>query len=529
MASRRPPRSAPDPYGLLNALLACVDRGRPRADFLKDVARFVLEFAGCDGLELRVRAGEHYYGCTVTARPRRTFTFAAVPGGGVGPIPERATAPRGRRGIAVVPLRAGGALIGRLTLRRTARGFTPADLEHLAELPATLGAALCHEHTQWALRERVKELTCLFGISQAAVGAGSIEEVLARAVAVLPAGWQYPEVCAARITLDGRAFTTAAFGRARQVQRAALCIGAMRRGAVEVAYTEPRPIVHEGPFLKEERSLLDAVAGHLEMIIERALAESERARLQEQLRHADRLVTVGKLAAGAAHELNEPLGAILGFAQLSLRFAGVPPQVRHDLDRIMRAALHGREVVKQLMLFARQTSPQLVPVDLNLIVNEAVEMLRPHWAGSRIVVRRRFGRRLPRVVADAGQLRQVVVNLAVNAVHAMPEGGTLTVTTAATRRAVVLRVADTGEGMTDEVAKQIFRPFYTTKDVGRGTGLGLSVVHGIVTAHGGAIRVETRPRRGTTFEIELPVRPPAEIEEQAQRRQDPGHGRPRRR
>ena len=428
-----------------------------------------------------------------------------------------------------MPLRAGGALIGRLTLRRATGTFPPDDLERLGGLSETLGLALCHHDTQWALRERVKELTCLYGISQATEGTRSVDELLERAVAVLPSGWQYPEVCAARITLDGRAFATPGFGRGRQLQRTDLWIGGVRRGAVEVAYTEKRPTVHEGPFLREERTLLDAVAGQLGMIIERALAESDRARLQEQLRHADRLVTVGKLAAGAAHELNEPLGAILGFAQLSLRLAGLAPQLRHDLDRIARAALHGREIVKQLMLFARQSPPQLVPVDLNLIVNEAVEMLRPHWAGGGIRVRRRFGRRLPRVVADPGQLRQVVVNLVVNAVHAMPEGGTLTVATAATRHAVLLRVADTGEGMTDEVAKQIFLPFYTTKDVGRGTGLGLSVVHGIVTAHGGTIRVETRPRRGTTFEIELPVRPVAEIEAHAERGQEQGQGRSRRR
>lgn len=362
-----------------------------------------------------------------------------------------------------------------------------------------------HRAEYAALRERVKELTCLYSLAQLAARPGAtLEQIFQGSVELLPAAWQYPEVAAARIVFDGHAYVTAGFREDCHKQAAAIVLGGQPRGVVEVVYTEPRPEWDEGPFLKEERSLIDAVARQITLIIERRQAEDEQLRLRGQLRHADRLATIGQLAAGVAHELNEPLGNILGFAQLLRKHRGLPEQVGQDLDRIVAACLHARQIITNLMLFSRQMPPQKAPVDLNATIEEALGFLEARCARSGIAVVRELSPDLPRIWADASQLRQVFVNLVVNAIHAMRDGGALRVSTGRTERGVLLRVADNGVGMTEEVLEQIFTPFFTTRDVSEGTGLGLPVAHGIVTSHGGTIRVDSVVGRGTRFDVELP-------------------------
>jgi signal transduction histidine kinase len=360
--------------------------------------------------------------------------------------------------------------------------------------------------TQAALRERVKELTCLYGIAQiAAKPQASLEEVLQGIVGLLPPAWQYPEISFARIVLDGRSYVTPGFRRCRRRQAADIVVHGRRRGAVEVVYAEERPGLDEGPFLKEERNLIDSVAGQVALIIERKEAEEERSRLEGQLRHADRLATIGLLAAGVAHELNEPLGNILGFAQLAKKCRGLPKSAKKDLGKIESASLQARDIIRKLLIFARQMPPQKTRVDLHHVVEETLDFLQGRFAEMGITVECRLPAALPAIPADPGQLSQVLVNLIVNALQAMPKGGKLTIGARATHRNVSLTVEDTGTGMSQEVLDQIFVPFFTTKDVGEGTGLGLPVVHGIVSAHGGTIHVESKVGSGTRFEIRLPI------------------------
>ncbi len=366
---------------------------------------------------------------------------------------------------------------------------------------------MTEEQAQYAaLRERVKELTCLYRLAQLAERPGiTLQEVLQGTAELLPAAWQYPEIAAGRIAFDGRAHVTANFKEGGQVQSAPIVVNGRRRGRIDVVYTQHRPDVDEGPFLKEERSLIDAVARHVALIIERRQADEEKFRLLEQLRHADRLATIGQLAAGVAHELNEPLGNVLGFAQLARKQAGLPRQVVRDLDKIVATSLHARQIINNLMLFSRQMPPQKTAVDLNRVVEEGLSLLGARCGRNGIAVERRLSAELPEITADASQLRQVFVNLVVNAIHAMPAGGRLTVTTCRRGDRVGLLVEDNGIGMSQDVLKEIFLPFFTTKDVDEGTGLGLPVVHGIVTLHGGTIRADSAPGQGARFEIELPV------------------------
>jgi two-component system NtrC family sensor kinase len=265
------------------------------------------------------------------------------------------------------------------------------------------------------------------------------------------------------------------------------------------------PEMHEGPFLAEERSLINEVARQVAILIERRRAEEEKGQLEQQLLHTERLATIGKLTAGIAHELNEPLGSILGFAQIVHETAGLPEQAIRDVDRILKAAIHAREIIKKLMFFGRQTPPGKVRVNLNDIVEDGIGFLEPRFAAQQIRYERSLAPALPEVVADPGQMRQVLVNLTVNATQAMPDGGTLRLSTAAEEGWIIVTVEDTGMGMSEEVLRQVFVPFFTTKDVGQGTGLGLAVVHGIVAAHGGRIDVESKVGKGTRFRVRLPV------------------------
>ena len=357
-----------------------------------------------------------------------------------------------------------------------------------------------------ALRERVKELTCLYGIAQIAGTPGiSLEEILQGIVELIPPAWQYPEITSARIILDGSSYSTPGFREDGQKQKAEIVVNGAPRGVVAVVCLEKRPELDEGPFLKEERDLIDAIAEQLASIIERRQAEDHHARLEDQIRHADRLATIGLLAAGVAHELNEPLGNILGFAQLAKRCQGIPESAKQDVEKIESASLRAREVIKKLLVFARQVPSEKTQVNLNQVLEEGLFFFEARCVKAGIEVIRLLSPDLPEITGDPAQMNQVLVNLTVNALQAMPEGGTLTVRTLACEEHVQLVVEDTGIGMSDEVVDRIFVPFFTTKDIGDGTGLGLPVVHGIVTAHGGTIGVESRLGRGTRFEIRLPV------------------------
>jgi len=365
------------------------------------------------------------------------------------------------------------------------------------------------QHAQWALEERIKELTCLHGVARAVGRPGADPAaILEEVVTLLPAAWQHPQAARARIQLNGKSHATAGFEQAYASQSADILVRGEVRGKVEVAYIEAKPPADEGPFLKEERELLNSVAHELASLAERITMDEERARLQDQLRHADRLATIGQLAAGVAHELNEPLSTTLGFAQLCRKHPGLPPAASADLEKIVAATLHARETVRKLMLFARERPPARDRVSLRRIVDEGVAFVESRAQKSGVMIRRDAAPDLPEILADPNQLTQVLVNLAVNAIQAMPAGGTLGVELYREGSGVVLAVEDDGQGMPPEVADRIFEPFFTTKGVGEGTGLGLSVVHGIVSGHGGTIRVQSSPGQGTRFEVWLPAETP---------------------
>ena len=236
-----------------------------------------------------------------------------------------------------------------------------------------------------------------------------------------------------------------------------------------------------------------------------AQARATEARLEavEQMRHADRLSTVGKLAAGIAHELGTPLSIVGGHAQMIAGGEVTGEEALASARAIDAEATRMAKIVRQLLDFARRKGPEGTTCDPSLVVARSVALLGVMIDRAKVVTQIATPTPAPRVVIDEDSLQQLVTNLVVNAIHAMPAGGTLAITT--TRVAsghVRIAVSDTGDGIAADVRDQIFEPFFTTKEVGEGTGLGLAVVHGIITDHQGWITVETGAH-GTTFAMHL--------------------------
>ncbi|CAN5696334.1 hypothetical protein BH24ACT26_BH24ACT26_18650 [soil metagenome] len=261
--------------------------------------------------------------------------------------------------------------------------------------------------------------------------------------------------------------------------------------------------------------------GKVRFIIGMVANMSERKSLEDQLRHAQKMEAVGKLAGGVAHEFNNLLSIMqhyTGFVADELPTSGT---LRQDLDEVLKAGDRAKNLVRQLLTFSRKEDTAPALIDLNGVVSETGRLLR-RTLGEDIMLESHLDSVLHQTKIDAGQLEQVLMNLAFNARDAMPEGGVLTLETRNETRMreataaqsptgdhVALIVRDTGSGMSKEVMDRIFEPFFTTKPFGQGTGLGLATVYGIVQQAGGGIEVESEPGGGTTFRILLPAVPRA--------------------
>jgi PAS domain S-box-containing protein len=242
---------------------------------------------------------------------------------------------------------------------------------------------------------------------------------------------------------------------------------------------------------------------------------TERRQLEEQLRQAQKMEAIGRLAGGIAHDINNALTAIAGYSELALGGVATDHPARPDVEEIRRAAERAGAVTRQLLAFSRKQLIEPRPFDLNDTV-AAIGRMLSRLVGTDVLVRMQFTDDLPPIIGDPGQIEQAIVNLAVNARDAMPNGGVITLATSIDRvdehqaRAHVpmppgeyvrLAVSDTGHGMSEETQARIFEPFFTTKPVGKGTGLGLSMVYGTLKQIGGFVFASSELGRGTTFTL----------------------------
>lgn len=232
---------------------------------------------------------------------------------------------------------------------------------------------------------------------------------------------------------------------------------------------------------------------------------TERVGLEEQLQQSDKLSSIGLLAAGVAHEVNTPLAGISSYSQMLMQ--QIPDtDPRHKLlEKIHRQTSRASSIVNNLLNFSRGAEARYAPVDLNRVIDDTIQLLDAQLRNTEIEVVRRYTDGLPLAFGDGSKLQQVLMNLILNARDAMPQGGALEISTEADGDFVVIAVRDSGLGIAPEHLAKIYDPFFTTKQIGKGTGLGLAVSYGIIRDHGGHIDVESKPGEGTRFQITLPL------------------------
>lgn len=353
------------------------------------------------------------------------------------------------------------------------------------------------------LKERIKELTCLYEVTSIIVNSDydQLETSLESIANCLKKAMQFDGD--AQIMLKTTDYKIAANRDCPKTVSIFSNIKVFNKieGHIEVAYPSSTYSKHD--FLNEEQKLLHNVSLAVGNLMERKKIRDSELAVKRKMEHTDRLHILGEITAGIAHELNTPLANILGFAEL-LKEIVSDPSASRDLERIIDNTIFSREIVKKLMFFACEMPQQMNVVALNPIVEDVLNLLLPALDQKQIKLIRAFGTENIHLRADTVQLTQVFFNLVMNAIYSSPQAGTITVVVSEKSSTVSIEISDQGAGIDPENAEKIFEPFFTTKPLGEGSGLGLSVVHGIISSHKGSISQHPNTPKGTVFVVDFP-------------------------
>jgi len=358
--------------------------------------------------------------------------------------------------------------------------------------------------TTTELQERIKELTCLYEVSSIIVNADyeQLEQTFNAIIFSLKKAFQYPEITSIKIETELVTTSTEDVIFSGTTIVSPIPIFNESKGQITAMLdTEART---DAFFLNEEQLLLDNIALKIGSLIERIEIKKSELLMKRQIERADRLAILGEITAGIAHELNTPLANILGFAELLQTKLEDDPQSLNDLNKIINNAIFSREVVKKLMFFACEMPFDMAPINLVSVLEESLRLLEPTFRKKAIKYLVKIDEETLMLRADTVQMTQVVFNLLMNAIYFSPENGLVTIEASQTSKSIILTITDEGKGLSKEAMKKVFQPFYTTKPVGEGSGLGLSVVHGIVLSHKGTITAKNNIKKGAIFEVELP-------------------------
>jgi GAF domain-containing protein/ActR/RegA family two-component response regulator len=509
--------------------------------------------------DLRLSVVEHPFYAEAARTRRAVFardvaTDARLPAFVVEQIPHRSQL--------FVPILIKGRLVGGFVAAwlREPRDFTPGELALMEAIGNQAGAALDNARLFEQNRRQVEELTVLHELSRAVTGQLDEQALLAALHRLLPRVLPVDKFVVLLVGEPGDEVEVVLRVRHGQIDREGIRRYPSSTGLASVVLQTGRPLRvddyrveceqrsvalpetdgpprwmgvpllagdavlgvltvsrDQQPFTEAEQRLAASIADLAALALrsarlfeERSRAYGELAAAQDHLVRTEKLRALGEMASGVAHDFNNLLAAILGRTQLLLRFIE-ESKFRQWLQVIERSAMDGAQTVRRLQEFARVRRDQpLVPVDLNQVVHDALEITQSRWReealrrGVNVAVQTRLTPLSP-VAGDPAELREAMTNLILNAVDAMPEGGTLTLTTAALMDGEVeLAVSDTGVGMSEAVRQKIFDPFFTTKGP-QGTGLGLAMTYGIVSRHGARITVDSQEGRGSTFRIVFPT------------------------
>ncbi|MDC6355332.1 MULTISPECIES: sensor histidine kinase [unclassified Robiginitalea] len=358
-------------------------------------------------------------------------------------------------------------------------------------------------NTEAKLRERIKELTCLYEVTSIIVNTNfdRMEDSFSAIAQCLQRAWQYASDAEVSIRCGEFEANTPAFREDLLMLSTDIRVFNEPEGEIRVGY--PTQKYGHSDFLEEERDLLHSVSLALGSLMERKNIREQEALIRRQVERTDRLNILGEITAGIAHELNTPLANILGFAEL-IQERATDPKTIEDLDRIIENAIFSREVVKKLMFFACEIPQKVESIHLNTAIEEVVSLLTPNFRSKQLTYSSTLPDRDIQLHVDRIQITQVLFNLVMNAIYASPEKSRITIAVREKNNRVLISVSDEGNGIDPAISEKVFEPFFTTKPLGEGSGLGLSVVHGIVSSHGGSITHKPNRPKGTVFTVDFP-------------------------
>lgn len=355
---------------------------------------------------------------------------------------------------------------------------------------------------EFKLRERLKELSCLYSISgvlnvhqdDLAITFGQIAQIVKNA-------WLHPENAMVEINWQNCKIATEHIPNNTNAIKATAEL--INNELIQLKVHYPKKGFSQSSFLEEEQSLLNQVATDLADFLNNLILKQKEVQLQRNLERNDRLAIVGEITAGIAHELNTPLANILGFAELLEEKISHEAQLQ-DVKKIIKSTIYAREVVKKLMLFTCDLPQNKTLQKLQPLIDEAVSLMGPNLKKAGVTLETAMGSKPLRLRVDRVQFMQLLFNLFSNALYVSAPGSVIKVTLKESSEYIILEVADHGPGIPGELKTKIFEPFYSTKPPGQGSGLGLSVVHGIVKSHKGNIQIKENQPKGTIFSLQFP-------------------------
>ncbi|HET8886445.1 MAG TPA: HAMP domain-containing sensor histidine kinase [Salinimicrobium sp.] len=354
------------------------------------------------------------------------------------------------------------------------------------------------------LEERIKELTCLYEVSSILRNHPQNNKKTLKAIGgILKKAWRFPEKASVEIVLEDYHFRTGELSDKTVFQEAEICAFNEIKGFIKVHY--PFPEFNEDYFLFEELKLLNKVAEEIAVFYERKIQKENEEILKRTAQRNDRLSILGEITAGIAHELNTPLGNILGFAEL-IKNKTEDEQIKNDTSKIIRAAIFSREVVKKLMFFACEMPQQMEKIKIYPVIEQALSLLKPNFQKAQVEYILNVEDPELKARLDSIQLTQVIFNLIINALYFSPVESKIIVDVFHQEENLIIEIADEGPGIKEDERSRIFEPFFTTKPIGEGSGLGLSVVHGIIKSHRGQIHTFDNNPKGTIFQIKIPIK-----------------------
>lgn len=357
--------------------------------------------------------------------------------------------------------------------------------------------------TEAILKERIKELTCLHEVTSIIVNSDYDQlHISLEAIAYcLKKAWQFDKEAEVEIKSGTYRVKTKGFSTLMATIKSEIKVFNKVDGHILVGYPEYK--YSKSDFLEEEVVLLDNVSLAVSNLLERKQIKDSEEKVKRQMERTDRLHILGEITAGIAHELNTPLANILGFTEL-LKERISDKEATRDLQKIVDNTIFSREIVKKLMFFACEMPQEMDVIQLNPIIENVLKLLQPSLKAKKIQLVKSFGAGNIQLRADTVQLTQVLFNLIMNAVYYSPEGGKITVEVAGNEKNNQIFIKDEGPGIDPGIGDKIFEPFFTTKPIGDGSGLGLSVVHGIISSHKGSISHRQNHPKGTIFTVNFP-------------------------